>query len=162
MTHHSQTSPDRFLRNARSLTTFHGGAMTQAARRILGAAACLALAAVSLGFAMSSTPAAAADHATLQISGTTRGGEFTPDALPLELRGAGPGTLALRGANSFSQLPTAPGGGSCTFTVLPNDNSTSGNERCPTLRNRFGRSVYLITAAELAANGLQNGSSVTR
>jgi hypothetical protein len=28
------------------------------------------------------------------------------------------------------------------------------------LRNRFGRSVYLITASELAANGLVSGSSI--
>src|ERR1044071_3223465 len=49
----------------------------------------------------------------------------------------------------------------CTFTVLPQDNSTSGNERAPTLRNRFGRSIYLIKATELASAGLVSGASVT-
>src|SRR5262249_53570043 len=59
-----------------------------------------------------------------------------------------------------SFLPDQVSATSCTFTALPNDNSTSGNSRCPILRQRFERSVYLITAAELAANGLQSGSSV--
>jgi uncharacterized repeat protein (TIGR01451 family) len=49
----------------------------------------------------------------------------------------------------------------CTLTVLPNDGSTSANARAPQTRSRYERSVYLITAAELATSGLANGSSIT-
>src|SRR5439155_10357390 len=88
---------------------------------------------------------------------------------PGDVAGA-PATLTLPGAEAAAPLGASGTGasppnqtlaGSCTFTALLNDNSTSGNERAPTLRNRFGRSVYLIKASELAANGLTSGSAVT-
>src|SRR5215831_9677422 len=41
--------------------------------------------------------------------------------------------------------------GSCIVTALPNNGGLSGNERGPHTGYRWGRSVYLITAAELAA-----------
>lgn len=44
-------------------------------------------------------------------------------------------------------------------TALPQDNSTSGNERAPNLRFRFGRSVYLITASEMATAGVMAGTA---
>lgn len=49
----------------------------------------------------------------------------------------------------------------CPITVLPGDGSTSGSARCPSTRYRYAHSVYLITQAELAANGLVNGESIT-
>src|SRR5262245_53977911 len=38
----------------------------------------------------------------------------------------------------------------CPVNALPSDLSTSGSERAPNLRFRFGRSVYLILASEMA------------
>lgn len=46
----------------------------------------------------------------------------------------------------------------CPLTTLPNDGSTSANARAPSTRFRFERSVYLITAAELAAAGYTPGT----
>ncbi len=51
--------------------------------------------------------------------------------------------------------------GPCPQFVLPNDGGTSGNERAPNLRNRFGRSVYLVKQTELAAAGVANGAAIT-
>ncbi len=45
----------------------------------------------------------------------------------------------------------------CPLTVLPGNGSTSGNARAPSTRYRFARSTYLITAAEMAASGIQPG-----
>ncbi len=56
--------------------------------------------------------------------------------------------------NTFAQS-------TCPLTVLPNNNSTSANARAPSTRFAFERSVYLITATELAANGLPSGTSPT-
>src|SRR5437667_2118108 len=50
---------------------------------------------------------------------------------------------------------------SCVATVLPNNGGLSGNERAPNTNFRFGRSVYLITAAELAAIPYPSGGSPT-
>jgi len=50
---------------------------------------------------------------------------------------------------------------SCPITVLPNNNSNSPNQRAPNTNFRWGRSVYLITAAELAAAGYNSGASPT-
>lgn len=47
----------------------------------------------------------------------------------------------------------------CPITVLPSNGTTSGNERAPNSNFLFGRAVYLITAAELAASGLASGAS---
>jgi hypothetical protein len=49
----------------------------------------------------------------------------------------------------------------CPVTGLLNDNSTSGSERAPNLRNRFGRTVYLIKQTELAAAGLTPGTQLS-
>jgi len=43
--------------------------------------------------------------------------------------------------------------------VLTGGTGNSGNERAPNTNFRWGRSVYLITAAELAANGYAAGTS---
>ena len=51
------------------------------------------------------------------------------------------------------------GTSTCNLLVLPNDGGTSQNARCPMTRFRFARTVYLITANELAAAGYQNGST---
>src|SRR5438034_11296511 len=59
-------------------------------------------------------------------------------------------------AESFFKPPQ---GVTCPSTVLPNDNSTSQNARAPSTRFAFSRAVYLITAAELAANGYTSGNS---
>ena len=55
--------------------------------------------------------------------------------------------------------PSAPDVVGCPVTVLPTDNSTSGNERAPIANFLFGRAVYLITVAEASAAGLTNGFS---
>jgi len=49
----------------------------------------------------------------------------------------------------------------CPSTVLPGGTGNSANERAPNTNFRWGRSVYLITAAELAANGYAAGNSPT-
>lgn len=46
------------------------------------------------------------------------------------------------------------------YTALPNNNSTSGNGRSPQGTARYNRSIWLITAAEMAASGFTNGSVV--
>src|SRR5260221_2823260 len=57
--------------------------------------------------------------------------------------------------------PDAPTIAGCPVTGLPNDNSTSGNERAPNLRNRFGRTVYVILQTELAAGGIAPGTQLS-
>ncbi len=49
----------------------------------------------------------------------------------------------------------------CPSTVLPQDNSTSGNARAPSTSFASSKAVYLITAAELAANGYIAGNAPT-
>ena len=58
------------------------------------------------------------------------------------------------------RVPTvnAPTIAGCPMTPLVNDASTSGIERAPNLRNRFGRAHYLILASEMAAAGITNGT----
>lgn len=48
----------------------------------------------------------------------------------------------------------------CPVTVLPNDNSTSGNCRAPSTRYNNARVVYLIKATEMATAGYLNGMDV--
>src|SRR5262245_38713837 len=48
------------------------------------------------------------------------------------------------------------------LTVLPNDNSTSGNGRAPSVDWTRNRAVYLIKATEMAAAGYTNGMQVGR
>src|SRR5262245_32235536 len=57
-----------------------------------------------------------------------------------------------------SPSPEAPDA-VCATTVLATDGSTSGNARAPSSRYRGAKTVYLITAAELAAAGMPNGAS---
>ena len=57
--------------------------------------------------------------------------------------------------------PNAPSVAGCPITVLPTSNGTSSFERAPNLRNRFGRTVYLIKATELAAAGFPAGAAVS-
>jgi hypothetical protein len=76
----------------------------------------------------------------------------------------GPQSLTLGNAMPDVQAPVHPDAPSltgCPITVLPNDGGFSENERAPNLRNRFGRSVYLITASELAAAGFTNGTGIS-
>jgi len=73
---------------------------------------------------------------------------------PISLQQAAPATEAVK---SSDLAPLA----SCPSTVLAGDGSTSGNGRAPMARYRGIRAVYLITAAELAASGLPNGSTPT-
>jgi hypothetical protein len=54
--------------------------------------------------------------------------------------------------------PDAPTVAGCPITTLVSDGSTSGNERAPNSNFLFGRAVWLITATELAANGLPSGT----
>ena len=49
----------------------------------------------------------------------------------------------------------------CVATVLPNDNSSSGNARAPSTKFASSRAVYLIKATELAANGYASGQMPT-
>jgi hypothetical protein len=56
---------------------------------------------------------------------------------------------------------TTPLVSSCVVTVLPNNGANSGNERAPNTNFRYGRSVYLITAAELAAVSYPSGEPPT-
>src|SRR5438105_1083005 len=48
---------------------------------------------------------------------------------------------------------------SCIATALPNNGGITGYERAPHTGYRFGRSVYLITQAELAASNYLPGSA---
>ena len=48
----------------------------------------------------------------------------------------------------------------CPTIEDASDGSTSGNERAPNSNFRFGRAVYLLTAAELATNRLSTGNSI--
>ncbi len=54
--------------------------------------------------------------------------------------------------------PTAPDTVGCPTAVLPNNNSASPNQRAPNGNELFGRAVWLITASEMAASGLPNGT----
>src|SRR5262249_12902792 len=47
----------------------------------------------------------------------------------------------------------------CVVTVLPNNGGTSGNERAPHTGFKWGRSVYLITQAELATAVYPSGAT---
>ncbi len=47
------------------------------------------------------------------------------------------------------------------YTVLPNNNGTSQNGRAPQGARACSRSVWIITAAEMAASGFTSGSVVT-
>src|SRR4029077_7574666 len=66
-----------------------------------------------------------------------------------ELSVSAPGIAAPTGLNG------------CPSTVLPQDNSTSGNARCPSTKFASSKAVYLLTAAELAANGSRGGQAAT-
>jgi hypothetical protein len=80
--------------------------------------------------------------------------EQSNDALTLSPAPAKTSTVASAVLN-----PDAPDVAGCPITVLPNNGGTSGNERAPNSNFRFGRAVWLITAAEAAANGLTSGMS---
>ena len=58
--------------------------------------------------------------------------------------------LGLGATNVMAQLTT----------VLPNDNSTSGNGRAPSVRFSHIRAVYLIKASEMIASGFASGTQV--
>ncbi|HXJ69783.1 MAG TPA: FlgD immunoglobulin-like domain containing protein [Verrucomicrobiae bacterium] len=134
--------------------------MTQAVRRSPRVAALLSGWALCLLATFSATAAHAAEPAAPSPRREVAPGDFAPISVPMPFGTAGPASLSPHAATGSIPQPDIVPPGTCTFTALPNDNSTSGNERCPMLRNRFGRSVYLITASELAANGLVSGSSI--
>ena len=88
------------------------------------------------------------------------------DALQRETlveRDSSTATLSQSAAISIEARPVAsdtrtPDVAGCPITVLPNNSGTSGNERAPNANFLNGRAVYLITAAEAAANGLTSGT----
>lgn len=65
---------------------------------------------------------------------------------------ASPAVCAADALPTEAQLATV-----CPVTVLPDDGSASGNGRGPIANIRYERTVYLITAAELAASGVTAG-----
>lgn len=46
------------------------------------------------------------------------------------------------------------------YNALPNNGSTSGNSRAPQGLQRYSRTVYIITATEMASSGLVNGDII--
>jgi hypothetical protein len=91
-------------------------------------------------------------HSSGTIQADTQIGPHTVYAVPEESRGA----IATHiGPNTTFGTQT------CPLTTLPNDSSFSTLARAPTTHFRFERSVYLITAAELAAAGYLPGTSPT-
>jgi len=58
-----------------------------------------------------------------------------------------------------SPAPDAPTVVGCPVTPLPNDGAITTSERAPNLKNRFGRSVYLITGSEMSAAGFSSGAT---
>ncbi len=71
---------------------------------------------------------------------------------PRSLSLLGPETIIDETASAFAPMAT------CNSTLLPSNAATSGNGRAPIANYRGIRTVYLITAAELAANGLPSGA----
>ncbi len=98
---------------------------------------------------------ASAGDAAWPIDADERGAESPEetDNQPLSLSIV-PAAPVAGGATSTESVTVA----GCAVTALPNDGSTSGNERAPNLRNRFGRSVYLILQSELSAAGIAPGT----
>ena len=77
---------------------------------------------------------------------------------------AGSKTLSLKNKLQTSNINgTVKGrfGTQALYLTLPNNGSTSGNERAPMGTFGFGRAVYLITAAEIAAVGIPSGKNFT-
>jgi hypothetical protein len=89
--------------------------------------------------------------AATAFAGPGQQGQAERDLFPGFVRGS----LSLEPAPVSEPDQTAVVG--CSAPVLVTDNGTSGNERAPTIRNRAGRSVYLIKQTELAAAGWTNG-----
>src|SRR5690349_17714523 len=110
-------------------TTPSGGVMTQAVRSSSRAAALLS--GWTLCLLATFMPVAA--HAAPPGQREVAPGDFAPTSVPMVLQGAGPATLSQFTSRGLSPQPDIAPPGTCTFTALPNDNSTSGNERCPTL-----------------------------
>ena len=100
-------------------------------------------------------PRASADAAAWPIEAETRDAKSPEEtdhpSVSLSLVKA---ATAAEGAPSTESVSTT----GCTVTALPNDGSTSGNERAPNLGFRYGRSVYLILETELAAAGITSGT----
>jgi hypothetical protein len=94
------------------------------------------------------------------------GGPFWQGTIPADTR-PGPQTVYFLARQNNGSIATHIGvytviaPTTCPLTVLPNNNATSGNARAPMTKFRFERSVYLITQAELAANGFLPGNSPT-
>jgi hypothetical protein len=126
-----------------SRTSVRGGYVSTAAwlRQLCS----LSLLAISLGTVSASAPSLSGDEVAGEWDATTH-----------------PRSLSVGEASSIAQAvpnPNAPTVAGCPVTVLPSDNSTSGNERAPNGNFLFGRAVYLITAAEAVASGLTAGLS---
>jgi len=99
---------------------------------------------ISLGTVSAADPASSGDA-------VVEGGDVA--ANPQSLSVSKP--LSIAQAVPSPEAPTVEG---CPVTVLPTDGGTSINERAPNSNFRFGRAVYLITAAEAAVNGLVSGT----
>jgi len=75
----------------------------------------------------------------------------------LKLRGVSTLLLVL-GVGGLVVAPSSDAYAVCPVIGLVGDGSTSGNARAPSVRYRYARAVYLITATEFAGSGLLNGS----
>lgn len=93
------------------------------------------------------------------------GGNMWQGTIPADTR-PGPQTVYFLAVENNGAIAThigvytVVGPQSCPVTVLAN-NGFIASRRAPTLTNRFQRDVYLITAAEIAASGLQSGTPIT-
>ncbi len=95
----------------------------------------------------------------LVIGGVPVFGAGDPEFSELDTQVSGR-PLILGGAPATAQSITSPNEPSvagCPMTVVPDDGSSSGNERAPIGNFLFGRAVYLITASEAASGGLTSG-----
>ncbi len=86
---------------------------------------------------------------------------FTPEAQALDQSPAAQENSLAR--TILDNSPATPTGTppACARTVLPTTGGNSNTARAPLARVRFARSVYLITAAELAASSFPSGTSPT-
>lgn len=125
---------------------------------------------LTVGVPTTSGPNAAEFTVTLAPTSPVAPGGSTTFQVTFDPSASGPRTATVTFANNdadenpfnFNVQGTGTNGSAtCPQVVLPNNAGTSGNERAPTTNFAFGRAVYLITAAELAAAGYPSGSSPT-
>jgi hypothetical protein len=81
------------------------------------------------------------------------------DDADAEVHPGAPETCDLRDDDCNAAVDEGACLSSCPVALLPWDGSTTSNLRAPSIRLRFGRSVYLLRASDLAADGLLPGPS---